>query len=62
MSNGLAYDIRPLADAAVPEAEAELTPGQRYKQELLQRYGQPCGQYQFPREWIEADKRKANDS
>ena len=51
MSSGLAYDIRPLADAAVPEAEAELTPAQRYKAELMARYGQPCGQHMFPREW-----------
>jgi hypothetical protein len=43
MSNGLAYDIRPLADAVVPEAETELTPGQRYKAELLRRYGQAPG-------------------
>src|SRR5262249_10758146 len=56
MSGGLAYDIRRLADAAVPEAEAELTPGQRYKAELLHRYGQAPG----PAPWLAREAEKPN--
>jgi len=50
------YDIRALADA-LPDETEKPSPAELYRQQLMEKYGQPCGQYQFPREWIEADKR-----
>jgi hypothetical protein len=50
LSSGLLYDIRKLADAVIPESEAELTPAQRYKEELMRRYGQAPG----PAPWLAA--------
>src|SRR5262249_2932764 len=49
------YDIRAFSDQ-VDEPEAP-SRAQLYREQLLAKYGQPCGQYQFPREWIESDKR-----
>jgi hypothetical protein len=54
------YNVRALADVDPDDADdpnaARAERAERYKAALLQRYGQPCGQHQLPREWIEADK------
>ena len=55
LSSGLIYDIRKFSDAPIPEAEVELTPGQRYKEELLRRYGQAPG----PAPWLARLAREA---